>query len=135
MSAHKLCVNCVHYRHENTHYDQNRCTHPLHGIDPVTGAAITPTCENQRKSGHARCGQDGHLFEQRALVASQPQQPGADKPVDFTPGSINAVVAAAMIGEAIDFMEGFRDAPDQVGVVDILTNLETLARQLEGGAA
>lgn len=62
-------------------------------------------------------------------------QMGAIRPADFTPGTTNAKVAAAMIREAIDFMEGFRDDADQVGVVDIIANLEGLEITLKGGAA
>lgn len=61
-------------------------------------------------------------------------QMGAIRPADFTPGTTNAKVAAAMIREAIDFMEGFRDDADQVGVVDIIANLEGLEITLKGGA-
>ena len=60
---------------------------------------------------------------------------GAVLPINFTPGSANALVAEAIIREAIVFMEGFRDDSGQTDVVAILDNLEDLARTLKGGAA
>lgn len=76
-TAPKLCVNCVHYRHEDTHYDRHRCTHPSHGVDLVTGAAITPKCGDQRRHESSRCGPAGYLFNRRDPIPSQPLQPGA----------------------------------------------------------
>ncbi len=60
---------------------------------------------------------------------------GAVLPINFTPGSANALVAEAIIREAIVFMEGFRDDSGQTDVVAILDNLEDIARTLKGGAA
>ena len=50
-------------------------------------------------------------------------------------GDVRALVAEAIIREAIVFMEGFRDDSGQTDVVAILDNLEDLARTLKGGAA
>lgn len=58
------------------------------------------------------------------------------QPVNFTPGSASALVATAIIDEAIEFMEGFRD--DTTQELDInarLDNLIGLRNALKGGAA
>lgn len=46
-----------------------------------------------------------------------------------------SLVASALVQKAIDFIEGFRDDPDQEGVVDLLDGLAALHRRLQGGAA
>lgn len=62
---------------------------------------------------------------------------GAINPMrDFSAGSINAQLATAIIDEAIEFMEGFRD--DSMQELDInarLDNLIGLRNTVKGGAA
>ncbi len=54
------------------------------------------------------------------------------QPVNFTPGSASALVAASIIDEAIEFMEGFRDDTTQDHVTGCpIASVE----RLEGGAA
>jgi len=58
------------------------------------------------------------------------------QPVNFTPGSASALVAASIIDEAIEFMEGFRDDTTQdMNVNARLDNLIGLRNALKGGAA
>lgn len=58
------------------------------------------------------------------------------QPVNFTPGSASALVAASIIDEAIEFMEGFRDDTTQDLDVNVrLDNLIGLRNALKGGAA
>ena len=45
-----------------------------------------------------------------------------------------SLVASALVQKAIDFIDGFRDDPDQEGVVDLLDGLAALHRRLQGGA-
>ena len=61
---------------------------------------------------------------------------GAVKSIHLTPGNACAAVATAIIDEAIEFMEGFRDDSTQELDINVrLDNLIGLRDALKGGAA
>lgn len=70
VAACKHCTYFVDASKEGSRFA--RCAAPQHGIDPVYGESVLPTCEGQRDSDlPSRCGQSGKFFVANTSVSAE----------------------------------------------------------------
>ena len=68
----RFCIDCRHQLQQDAKYMvRERCVHPMHGLDVVTGQPIEPGCRTLRISTNPdACGSEGRHFEKGPAASS-----------------------------------------------------------------